>query len=111
MFLCLCVVVAFVSLYSLGGGLDACVCVCWWFIVCVGLCVMGCVFGRFRGLGDHDGQLVSGRVFQSCGGDGACMLCALWLRVCVCVILCLIVCWWSDVCVVGIHVCDCGMCW
>ena len=51
-----------------------CVCVC----VCDGLCVWTMMW-----LADHDEQLVSGRVFQSCGGDGACMLCALWLRVCV----------------------------
>ena len=56
-------------------------------------------------MADHNGQTVSGRVFQSCG-DGACMLCGLWQ----CVILCMIVCWCSDVCVVDIHVCGCGMC-
>ena len=55
---------------------------------CCGVCVYlflrdGLRVWTMMWLADHDEQLVSGRVFQSCGGDGACMLGALWLRVCV----------------------------
>ena len=106
MCLCLCAFVfAFLLTHLVVAWTHAFACcgVCVYLFLCDGLCVWTMMW-----LADHDEQLVSGRVFQSCGGDGACMLCALLLRVCV--ILCLIVCWWSDVCVVGIHVCDSGMC-